>query len=90
MMNDLDDIAAWNVQSASTTTPTTNNTPAGTNPAVNTTTPTNMTGVPVVGTNPAANTTTTNLQEVVRPEGSLPYLFKLRNKRQHPGGFLAL
>ena len=45
MMNDLDDIAAWNVQSASTTTPTTNNTPAGTNPAVNTTTPTNMTGV---------------------------------------------
>ena len=46
-MNGLYDIAARNVQLASITTLTTNNTPAGTNPAVNTTTPTNVTGVPI-------------------------------------------
>ena len=82
MMDGLNDIAAGNVQPASTR-PTTNNTPAGTNPAVSTTTaPTNVTGVQTAGMNPAVNTTpaagtnpavntTTNLQDMAMMIASL-------------------
>ena len=58
MMDGLNDIEAKNVQPPSTTS-TMNNTPAGTNPTVSTTTtPPNVTGVSPAGTIPAVSTTT--------------------------------
>ena len=70
MMDGLNDVAAGHVQPASTT-PTTNNTPAGTSPAVSkTTTPTNVTGVQTAGTDPAVDATT-NLQDMAMMIASL-------------------
>ena len=59
MIAGLEDIATRNVHP----TLTINNAAADTNPAANTTTPTNSTGVSIAGINPAVNTTT-SLQDI--------------------------
>ena len=70
VMDGLNDVVAGNVQPASTTS-TTNNTPAGTSPAVSTaTTPTDVMGVQTAGTNSAVDMTT-NLQDMTMMIASL-------------------